>query len=95
MRPSTAQEGHLLAHGYPLDPRGAPRPLDAGVEACTLGSHRLGRAGERWGAVANRSQLALWLQYELGLPAAELEPRCTLEQLPLASRGTRRPESLP
>ena len=44
--------------------------------------------GAAWGAVANRSQLALWLQYELGLPAAELEPRCMLEQLTLANRGT-------
>ena len=46
--------------------------------------------GALWGAVANRSQLALWLQYELGLPAAELEPRCMLETLPLANRGTQR-----
>ena len=55
---------------------------------CTLYQAHLGRAGAAWGAVANRSQLALWLQYELGLPAAELEPRCMLEQLPLANRGT-------
>ena len=48
------------------------------------------KGGALWGAVANRSQLALWLQYELGLPAAELEPRCMLETLPLANRGTQR-----
>lgn len=46
--------------------------------------------GPTWGAVANRSQLALWLQYELGEPASELEPQCVLERLPLAKRGTQR-----
>ena len=40
--------------------------------------------------MANRTQLALWVQYELGLPASEIEPRCMLEQLPLANRGTQR-----
>ena len=70
-------------------PPACPRlPSGPKRSPCTLYQAHLGRAGAAWGAVANRSQLALWLQYELGLPAAELEPRCMLEQLPLANRGT-------
>ena len=34
MRPTTAQEGHLLARGYPLAPVVAPSPLGCGKRGC-------------------------------------------------------------
>ena len=36
MRPTTAQEGHLLARGYPLGPVVAPSPLGCGEAAAAL-----------------------------------------------------------
>ena len=48
-------------------------------------------SGELWGAIGtNRTQLALWLQYELCEAAPLYEPLCELERLPLASGRTHR-----
>ena len=60
----------------------AIRALHAAPLPAELRAFAQGAAG--WGG----PHLAQWLAYELGAPAADIAPNCTIERLPLQERRT-------